>query len=176
MTSNQRNRMIRVTGIAGEAPSTEVVVSSTFDDTAVRAWRDFYLNGHTRDPPADVDADVWRDVLAETQKIAVARRGDTVTGIALVLPHGGELRFAGGAILRDDPDAHRIAKDLLLGIAAALGRTEFVVEVDDWMQEIDRALLEFTTEVLDETQLVIEAGPDRGEPSPSHLPPVSADQ
>lgn len=156
MTSIQRTRMIRVSGVPREAPSTEVVVRSTFNDAAVATWRDFYVNGHAWDPPADVEPGVWRELLTDVQQVAVVRHGDTDAGIALVLPHDGELRFAGGALRRDDPNAARVAKDLLLGISAVLGGTAFVVEVDDWMHEVDLALREFTTEVLDESRLVVQ--------------------
>ncbi len=146
-------RWSRTVAVPAAPPFPEVSITPAADDAAVRAWRDLYVAGHAWDPPRDVPLAVWRELLPHGRVVRVAR--DRVVGIALVIADGAETRFVGGALDRRDPDAPTIARQLLAG-AAGFVPGGLLVELDDWMWEVDEVVGGLPHEVFDRSRVVVE--------------------
>ncbi len=150
MREIQGFRLVKV--VVPTAPQVPgVSIDAEADDAAVVAWRDLYVAGHGWDPAGDVPLAVWRELAPRGQVVRVTR--DHVVGIAFVIADGAEFRFVGGAVDRRDPDAPAIAEQLLAG-AAGIASGALLVELDDWMWDVDEVLGGLPHEVLDRSLVV----------------------
>lgn len=114
--------------------------------------------GSTTTPPATpgIPPGTSPPTGASTDRVLAARSGDQIIGVAVVGTDTPCATFVGGAVARQDRRAVEIAIALLAGAAELTADRRLDIELDDWMEEVARAIEPWPSEVVDEAYIVAE--------------------